>query len=166
MAIRVLAALRKEYVGASLLMIGGCNGGDECLLRTKALAESLGVSGFVEYTGKLTKEEWISRSEGCNVFINTTNFDNTPVSVIEAMALGFPIISTNVGGIPYIITDGDNGLLVNPNDVQGMVDCVRRLMDNGELCRQLSAQSVHTSQAYYSADVRKAWHLLLEDICK
>ena len=55
----------------------------------------------ITITGILRKAEWIELSKDYDVFINTTNVDNMPVSVIEAMALGMPIVSTNVGGIPF-----------------------------------------------------------------
>src|SRR5690606_1118742 len=63
-----------------------------------------------------------------NIFINTTNFDNMPVSVMEAMALGLPIISTNVGGMPFLIENGHDGILVNPNNLDGFVAAVQRLV--------------------------------------
>ena len=68
----------------------------------------------MNFTGKLSKQEWRDLSKDYNVFINTTNFDNTPVSVIEAMALGIPVVSTNVGGLPFLITDKVDGVLVEP----------------------------------------------------
>ena len=59
----------------------------------------------VKFTGKLEKNEWIKISADAGIFINTSNIDNTPVSLMEAMALGLPVVSTNVGGIPYLIED-------------------------------------------------------------
>lgn len=164
MAIRVLAEVRKKSPEASLLMIGGCNGGDECLLQTKMLADSMGLSEAVEFTGKLPKSEWIARSSECNIFINTTNADNTPVSVIEAMALGFPIISTNVGGIPYVIANEENGLLVDPDNVDAMAQDVLRIVEDRELCSNLSKGSVDASRKYCSVTVKESWEVLLEKL--
>ena len=74
---------------------------DGSLEKTKQYAKEKGVLHRVRFTGGLSKTEWIELSKDYNIFINTTNVDNTPVSVMEAMALGFPVISTNVGGVPF-----------------------------------------------------------------
>lgn len=161
MAIRCLKRLREEVGEATLLMIGGTNGGNTCLNATKQLAIDLGVEDAVEFTGKLSKKELIKRSKECNVFINTTNADNTPVSVIEAMAVGIPIVSTNVGGIPYIIRDGENGLLVEAGDTEGMVRKLKLLHGDDSLVLRLSRASIETSKSYYSANVKDAWRKLL-----
>ena len=58
-----------------------------------------------------------------DVFLNTTNYDNTPVSVLEAMACGLPLVSTNVGGIPYLLEDGKTALLAPSWQRGGHVEC-------------------------------------------
>ena len=60
----------------------------------------------------MKKSSWINLSKDCDIFINTTNYDNMPISVIEAMALGLPIVSTNAGGLKYFHDDGEDALLV------------------------------------------------------
>lgn len=168
MAIKVLSEVRKTYPTASLLMIGGSVGGEECFSQTQQLAESMGLSGAVEFTGKLTKNEWIARSVGCNIFINTTNADNTPVSVIEAMALGLPVVSTNVGGIPYVIADGDNGLLVEAGSVEAMAKSIVRIAEDNALCAGLSQAAINASRKYFSTAVKGSWTTLLQQMveCK
>ena len=161
MAIKVLSEVRKIYPTASLLMIGGYAGGEEVFRQTQLLAESLGLSEAVEFTGKLTKSKWIARSADCNIFINTTNADNTPVSVIEAMALGLPIVSTNVGGIPHVIADGENGLLVEVGNVEAMVKSIVRIAKDNALCAGLSQTAINASRKYYSTSVKESWTTLL-----
>ena len=164
MAVRCLSLLRQDFSDTTMLMIGGTNGGEECLKATKRLAEELGVSDAIEFTGKLSKRELIERSQECNVFINTTNADNTPVSMIEAMATGIPVVSTNVGGIPYIIDDGKNGLLVEAGDVDAMADKLKLLMVDEAMAVRLSRASIETGTKYYSSSVRNAWHKLLKEL--
>ena len=77
----------------------------------------------------LSHKEWHKKAECFDIFINTTNIDNTPVSVLEAMALGLPVVSTDVGGIKYIIKHKENGLLVTKNDVDGMVNSIKDIID-------------------------------------
>ncbi len=126
MAIQVLAELQKEFPNATLTMVGpdANNYRNECEL----FAKELNVK--VNFTGKLTKTEWISLSKNYNVFINTSNFDNMPVSVIEAMALGLPIISTNVGGVPFLLQDQKEAVLVESEDFISMSSAIQNLFSN------------------------------------
>jgi L-malate glycosyltransferase len=129
MAIKVLSELKKEFPNPQLCMVGPDvdNGMEQC----KLLAKELNVEVF--FTGKLTREEWISLSKEYTIFINTTHFDNTPVSVIEAMALGLPVVSTNVGGIPFLLKNNENALLVDDDDTNAMVNAIKRLCNSAEL---------------------------------
>ena len=88
LAIKVLRALSDKKINAKLCMVGP--DGDGTFDEAKKYADELGVD--INFTGKLSKQEWIRLSEDYNVFINTTNFDNMPISVIEAMALGLPVV--------------------------------------------------------------------------
>lgn len=126
LAIKVLKLLKETYPNAQLCMVGPDSDGS--LKEVKDLARSLKVE--VKITGKLTKQEWIMLAQDYNLFTNTTNFDNTPLSVIEAMALGLPVISTNVGGMPFLIQNQYNGILVEPNDEIQMVEAIKDVLNN------------------------------------
>lgn len=137
MAVEVLAKVQKLYPNASMTMVGPDKDGS--MLVTKALAQSLGVS--VVFTGQLTKEAWWELSKSHAIFINTTHFDNTPVSVMEAMALGLPVVSTDVGGIPYLLTSNENALLVADCDVHGMVQAIAQLVSDPAEGQRLAANA-------------------------
>ena len=121
----------------------------------------LAVKLEVTFTGKLSKEEWISLSSAYDIFINTTHFDNTPVSVIEAMALGMPIISTNVGGIPFLLQHLKNALLVSDGDVPSMANEIINLIKNPKLALQLSENGRKTVENFDWEIVKKQWFELL-----
>jgi glycosyltransferase involved in cell wall biosynthesis len=125
LAIKVIKSLRSLYPDAQLCMVGPDS--DGTLREVKKLAKNLDLN--VKFTGKLTKQEWIDISKDYNIFINTTNFDNTPVSVIEAMALGLPVVSTNVGGMPFLI-DSNNGVLVEPNNEDQMIKAIIDILND------------------------------------
>src|SRR5690606_21241130 len=126
LAVKVLKTLQDEGIKASLSMVGP--EGDGALHETRNMAKVLQVE--VTFIGKLSKKEWIHLSEDYYIFINTTNFDNMPVSVMEAMALGLPIISTNVGGMPFLIENGHDGILVNPNDSEEFVKAITWMLSH------------------------------------
>jgi glycosyltransferase involved in cell wall biosynthesis len=122
LAIKVLDILKKEYPKAELCMVGPFvdKSYDDCL----KLISELKLENSVVFTNVLLKEDWHKKSEDYDIFINTTNFDNTPVSVMEAMALGLPVVSTNVGGIPFLINDKVDGLLVEKSNSKDMTKAI------------------------------------------
>ena len=126
LAIKVLKGLKDINIDAGLCMVGPDSDGS--MQETINYAKELKVE--VTFTGKLSKQEWIEKSKDYNIFINTTNFDNMPVSVMETMALGLPVISTNVGGMPYLIEDGLTGVLVEPDSVGAFIKAIKRLLNS------------------------------------
>lgn len=134
LALKTLKELTKIYPEAELCMVGPDKDGSLSACRKYAEKHKLKV----RFTGKLKKKVWIRLSEAYDIFINTSAIDNTPVSVIEAMALGLPVISTNVGGIPYLIDDNLNGLLVPPNNPEAMKEKIQFLIENPELAKSLA----------------------------
>ena len=128
LAIEVLKLLKKNFPSAILCMVGPEN--DDSFNKTKTLVKKYNLESSVEFTGVLTKKEWHKKSEYFDIFINTTNFDNTPVSVIEAMALGLPVVSTNVGGMPYLINNKVDGILVDSNNAKLMSKAILKILED------------------------------------
>lgn len=158
MAIKVLNKLKEKYPNASLTMVGPDKDGS--MKTTKKLAEELNVA--INFTGKLSKEDWWKLSQDYDIFINTTHFDNTPVSVMEAMALGLPVVSTNVGGIPYLVENENTALLVNDNDVEMMVSQIERLLQDEVLVKNLSLNGRQLAETWDWKKVKVLWHNLLK----
>ena len=157
LAVSILKALKDKGLEASLTMVGPDNDGS--LSDAKAFAKSLNVK--VDFTGKLSKKEWIERSKDYNVFINTTNFDNMPVSVIEAMALGLPVISTNVGGLPFLIENNEDGLLVPPNNVDVFVSEILSLAKNEQRILDLTYQARKKAEQFSWQVIKEKWNSIL-----
>ena len=156
-AILVLERLLKKNYNAELTMIGPEV--DGTLKKVKELAKNKNID--VNFTGRLSKTEWIALSKNFNVFINTTNFDNTPVSVIEAMALGLPVVSTNVGGMPYLISDNQDGLLVNPRDVEAMVNAILKIKNEDNLREEIIKNARSKVENFAWTKVKLKWEALL-----
>lgn len=155
MAIRVLHALAREYPGAELCMVGPDKDGSRA--DCDALSRELGIAGQVRFTGSLPKSEWIALAADYDIFINTTNFDNTPVSVIEAMALGLPVVSTNVGGVPYLIEEEVTGLLVPKGEMESFVRQLLKLIENQYLAEKLSLAGRARAETFSWEQVKPLW---------
>jgi glycosyltransferase involved in cell wall biosynthesis len=132
---------------------------DGSLQTTKAFAESIGVA--VNFTGQLAKEDWWKLASEHDIFINTTHFDNSPISVMEAMALGLPVVSTNVGGIPYLLTDKENALLVNDNDHHAMNSAICSLIENQEKAKALASNARNFIEQMDWNIVKEEWKQVL-----
>jgi glycosyltransferase involved in cell wall biosynthesis len=133
---------------------------DGSLNRCRQYAQSKNLP--VTFTGKLSKEEWRAKSKDFDIFLNTTNFDNTPVSVIEAMALGMPVVSTDVGGIPHLVTNEVNGLLVPPNDEAAITLAVKKLCGDPNLTEKLSKNAREKVEEFDWQIVKQHWIKLLK----
>lgn len=160
MAVRVLAKVKEELGTGELCMVGPSQ--ELMLVKLKELAKELGVSDYIRFTGRLSKAEWIELSKEYDIFINTTNADNMPVSIIEAMALGFPIVSTNAGGLPFLIQDNIDGLLVNTDDVNAMADKIINLNQQEDLAYTLSKNARKKAEQFRWEIIRNQWLNLLK----
>lgn len=157
LAVLVLEVLLQKGYDTELTMIGPEIDGS--LNATKKLAANKKLT--VNFTRKLSKHEWIKLSQKSNIFINTTNFDNTPVSVIEAMALGLPIVSTNVGGIPFLISNGEDGLLVSPDSIDEMVQAILKFKNNNDFRLKTIKNARKKVEKFDWKEVRLKWQQLL-----
>ena len=164
MAADVLAGLLQIHPDAELCMVGPDKDGS--LGEFKDYIRQKGTEEHVKITGKLSKEDWISLSENYDFFINTTNVDNTPVSVIEAMALGLGVISTNPDGIPYLLNDGWDSILVRPGDYSNMAKQISSIMNDPDLAKQLSSNARRKAETYDWGAIRENWIRLLMPVYK
>jgi glycosyltransferase involved in cell wall biosynthesis len=158
MAIQVLSILKSKFPDSKLSMVGPYKGINEEQLNSIIRK----YNSDVIVTGKLTKQEWTKLSEGFDIFINTTHFDNTPVSLIEAIALGLPVVSTNVGGIPYLVKNRETALLVDDADCQSMVDAITELIENPELAQKLSNNGRKLVEQFDWQIVKNQWKEILK----
>lgn len=157
MAVKVLSLIKMKYKSSKLCMIGPFK--DTSIEETKQLSEELGLLKSIKFTGVLKKEEWHKLANDYDIFINTTNFDNTPVSVIEAMALGLTVVSTNAGGMPYLIENGKDGIIVDKNDHEKMAKEIITLIQLNN--QQLSLNARLKSEKFGWNVVKQQWEDLL-----
>jgi len=157
LAIQVLENLSVIYPESELCMLGPDKDGSLEELKDYVKENDLKVS----FPGKLSKPDLISLSEDYCIFLNTSNVDNTPVSVMEAMALGLPVVSTNVGGMPYLIQNEQTGLLVTPDDARAMTDACVKLISEPEFSAQLAKNAIIEVEKFDWERVKHQWLDLL-----
>jgi glycosyltransferase involved in cell wall biosynthesis len=153
MAVEVFSSIKKKYLEATFCMVGPEKDGS--LLSAKQKAKDLELE--VLFTGKLSKQDWIKLSKEYTIFINTTHFDNMPVSVMEAMSLGLAVVSTNVGGIPYLLENKKEGLLVQDNDVDEMVLAIEKIIENPNLFLSLTSHARIKAESFDWESVKHNW---------
>ena len=163
MAPRVLASLRQRWPEATLCMVGP-DKGDGSYQRMLKTAEELGVKDRLRLPGLVSKDEVPNLLSGADIFLNTTNVDNTPVSVMEALACGLCTVSTNVDGIPFLLEDGTDALLVPRDDASGMAAAVERLLTEPGLARRLSEAGRRKIEQMDWSSIIQLWISLLADV--
>ena len=158
-AVKVISELVKKYPNAELCMVGPDKDGS--LATCKALIKKLNLTKNVKITGYLSKKDWINLSKNYDIFINTTNYDNQPVSVLEAMSLGFPIVTTDAGGLKYLHTNGVDALIVKKNDVKGMINKIEVLINNAKQSKNLSINARLKSEDFCWKKIKPIWEKVL-----
>jgi L-malate glycosyltransferase len=149
-ALRTLALVLKSRPGARMTVAGS---GPE-RNRLAALAQSLGVAAHVTFAGDLDTERMAGLYQGADVFINPSLVDNMPNSVLEALASGVPVVSTNVGGVPFIVEHRKSAMLVPPGDVKAMASAVLELLDDPAASARLVGAGRNSVQQYSWRHVR------------
>lgn len=162
-AVETAARLVQHRPDLHLDMIGP-DKHDGSLDEVRSALDRLGVADRVSLIGPVTKDEvpgWLARSD---VFLNTAVVDNTPVTVLEAMAAGLCIVSTDAGGLRHLLHDEEDALLVGPNDPARMAEAVRRILNEAGLAARLSANARRRAEAADWSVVVPHWVELLESV--
>ena len=143
-AIRAFALVLQAQPTARLTLAGT---GPE-LAALQAIAQELGVQAQVEFAGRLDRDDMAHRLRHCAVALNPSRVDNTPNSILEALASGVPVVSTDVGGVPFLVQHEQTALLVPPGDAQAMAGQVLRLLQEPGLATRLVANGLREVQRY------------------
>lgn len=160
LAPHVVRRLAARFPDIHLTMVGP-DKGDGSLQRTQAIAAQLGVHERILLPGGVPKASVPAWLDAADIFLNTTHIDNTPVSVLEAMASGLCVVSTNVGGIPFLVEAEQDALLVPPDDAKAMAAAVSRLLSEPGLAERLSCRARSKAEQFDWSGVLPQWERLL-----
>ena len=94
----------------------------------RALADELGLNDRVTFAGRRSPEDTLAFVRSSDVFVLNSTYEGLPHVILEALALGVPVIATAVGGTPEVVIDGENGLLVPPADDAALARAITQLL--------------------------------------
>jgi glycosyltransferase involved in cell wall biosynthesis len=160
---RLLEAFRAgvgRNPSAKLLLVG--RGPTE--LSAQRLAESYGLGDQIRFLGMRNDVPEILGAS--DVFVLSSDYEGNPLAVMEAMAAGLPIVSTRVGGVPELVIDGHDGILVDPADEAGFKDSLQLLLDKPDIRKTMGLSAARTAGAKF--DVRlmiQAYEDLYQSLC-
>jgi glycosyltransferase involved in cell wall biosynthesis len=149
-ALRALAKVRVRLPAARLTIAGS---GPE-LASLQRLAQELGIADAVRFTGRLDSEEIAALYREADLLLNPSTVDNMPNSLLEGMASGVPIVSTDVGGVPYLVGHERTALLVPARDADAMAAAIVRVFEDAGLRGGIVAAALHACRAYSWERVR------------
>ena len=126
-----------EVEDVTLLIAGE---GDE-LEALRARARELGLNGRVRFLGAQPRERVFELFRAADAAILSSAWENFPHTVVEALAVGTPVLGTAVGGVAEVVRDGENGLLVPPGDPDAFAEALRRFLGDEELRERLRSHA-------------------------
>ncbi len=162
LALKVLKRIIPAFKESKLTMVGPFTepAYSDCVRFVKE--NSLEKS--VTFSGLLHKKDWIAMAGKYNLFINTTNLDNAPVSMMEAAALNLPMVSTNVGGIPYLFENNKEAVLVDPDNEIAFSEAVVTLFRNDTTCKLMTENARKKVEGMGWGNVVKDWQILFTEM--
>ena len=161
MAVRVAALLAKKYPDFRMVMAGNDGG---LLTLVQAMVKEYRLEEQVIFPGFINRQQKQELAKDFDIYICTNRIDNAPVSVIEFMSLGLPVVSVNTGGLPYLIHNGVNGFLVAQDDDAVMAAQIETLISDPSLAATVAANALLYSTQYDEAPVLQKWISLFREM--
>lgn len=157
--LRAFALIERQVTGARLIVAG--DGSERA--RLHKLAADLGLK-HIEFTGAVQPEQMPALCNDADIFINASLIDNMPLSLIEAFACGLAVVSTDAGGIPHVVSNGQTGLLAPCGDYEALAANVIRLLQDGGLAEKLIKRARAECQQYTWAAARHSWLKVYQEL--
>lgn len=157
--LRAFAIIQQNFSEASLTVAGDGS-------RRRALESLAGELSLqhITFTGRVEQENIHAQYEAADIYLNGSEIDNQPLSLLEAFACGLPVVTTDAGGIPDIVTHERTGLLVKCGDSEAMAREALRLLRDPALAGRVVHQAREECQKYSWAAVREQWLELYEEL--
>lgn len=158
--IRAFRIVRDSFPQAQLGIVGG----GSLMAELESLVSSLELKDSVTFYGEVSHKHIQELYSKYDISINASRVDNLPGSILEAFASGLPVVSTDAGGIPYMVEDGVTGLLVNVGDYKELAQKAIRIITQPELGRKLAGAGAQYCKMYGWEHVRTVLMSLLDSV--
>jgi glycosyltransferase involved in cell wall biosynthesis len=156
--LRAFAIIQKRLPDARLSVAGDGSRRQ----RLQALARDLGLR-HVDFTGPVPFERMPALYDAADIYLQAPDLDNTPASLLECFASGLPVVTSDAGGIPFLIRHEQEGLLVPRDDHRALADGALRLLDDPDFARRLASHARLVCEQYTCPRVRAGWLALYSD---
>ncbi len=150
LAIEAMPEVVARYPQAEFAFVSH-NPAEQATLQSRA--EQLGVAGNLHFLGQVSEEEKIALLRACDAYLLPTRYEGFGLPLLEAMACGAPIVSSDIPVVREIVQDGVNGLLVPLGDSKALAAAVLRLLEDGGLRRKLIAGGERILRERYDGDL-------------
>ena len=150
--LRAFSIIQKTFPDATLNVVG--EGSQRRPL--EALAQELGLRNTT-FAGRVDPASIVDSYNAADVYLNGSEIDNQPLSLLEAFACGLPIVTTDAGGIPDIVTNGRTGMIVPRGDYRQMAERAMQLLTDASLTRRLVEEGRQECVKYSWKAVRQLW---------
>jgi len=147
--IEVAKLIKKEGINDVKFLISG----GESLEAVKELCKENELNSLIDFIGWIPEKEKIKILHSSNVFVLPSYNEGLPYAVVEAMAAGLPIVASNVGGIPEVVIQGENGYIIEPGDVRSLTNYIILLFKNKDLCSEIREKNLERTRLFYSKDM-------------
>jgi glycosyltransferase involved in cell wall biosynthesis len=159
--LRAFALIQKRMPEARMIVAG-----DGSQRRTlHELADRLRLRN-VDFAGAVPPENMPALYDEAGIFVNASNVDNQPLSIIEAFASGLPVVTTNAGGIPEMIAHESTGLMIACDDHESMANNVIRLLEDPERAWTMAGRAFVESRKYQWSAVRNQWLSVYRELAR
>lgn len=157
--IEAMARVKQKYPRAELIICGdGPRRSD-----LQQLARSLKQNG-VTFMGRVDGRELARCLDEADLYVNASSIDGLPESLIQALAAGLPVVTTDAGGIGEVVTDGENGLIIKSDDPAGLAECIIHLVESPVLAERLSRNAPRSIADCSQSVIEKKWRELYESL--
>lgn len=121
------------------------------------LVQKLSLGASVQFLGRLDRNQMTQLYQSADILLNASTVDNMPNAILEAQSFGIPVISTDVGGIPFIVKNDVNAILIKPKNPESMAEAIIHLINNPRLREKLSANGLENIKNYTWEKIGPQW---------
>lgn len=143
-----VAEVRDDFV----LRVAGPIPEPEYHMEVMRAADASGLTPRIEYLGLLSQDELAAEYQAAHMLVLPSAQETSPMVIGEAMAAGVPVVATRVGGVGYLIEDGETGIVVAPGSIDQLTDSVLRVLDDADLSQRLGARARESASSRFGSE--------------